>query len=452
VIAFTTGFLLPIAASIVLLRRAVAPRERLAVVVPLIGTAIGLASTIAFGLMAAGVRRRALFVTLDVVAWLAILVAVSRVARYAAAPEEKRTAVIPDGRPFTIAAGLLLAATLAIALIWFVASSAVYPHGEWDAWAQWNLRARFFFRGFSDGTWRSAFATVLAWSHPDYPLLVPMSVARLWLYGGIETVLAPIALGGFMAAATVTAAGLDAAHRRGAARGCLAAAIVLACPSFVRYSAAQCADVALGFYILCAFIFWSRAGEESGRPLHWALAGAAVALAGWTKNEGLVVLGLFVLAVACERFQSTRSLRAAGAVLAGAAPVLIVIVLFKLVLSPPSYFTAEQSLAQAAASLIDGGRLRLVGLAFARELWLTGASVAGVIPCLALFVIVRGIDADAPVAARVAIPLMAVLLGVYAIAYLISPKDLGWQLQTSLDRVVLHVVPTLTWAVVTVSR
>ena len=118
----------------------------------------------------------------------------------------------------------------------------------------------------------------------------------------------------------------------------------------------------------------------------------AAALAGWTKNEGLAVFGLFVLAVACERWWSSRSLRSVGVVCAGAAPVLVLIVIFKMTLAPPSYFTSEQSLAQAAASLIDGGRLRLVGQAFANELWLTGASVVGVVPFLALFAVIRRID------------------------------------------------------------
>ena len=97
-------------------------------------------------------------------------------------------AVAGAGPLVTAAAATLLIATAATAAASFVSASAVYPHGEWDAWAQWNLRARFFARGLADGAWRDAFAPVLAWSHPDYPPLVPSSIARLWIYAGRETV------------------------------------------------------------------------------------------------------------------------------------------------------------------------------------------------------------------------------------------------------------------------
>jgi hypothetical protein len=281
-----------------------------------------------------------------------------------------------------------------------------------------------------------------------------MSVARLWIYGGVETVAAPVVFGGVMAAATVAAAGLAVARTRGAARGCLAAAVILACPSFVRYSAAQCADVAVGFYLLSAFILWADADTVPGGRAHWILAGTAAALAGWTKNEGLAVFGIFVVVVVLERVRSSgrRGLRDAAFVVAGAAPVLLAILLFKVVLAPASYFTAEQSVAQAVGSLLDVGRLRLASFAFGREIWLTGATLVGVVPFLAAFAAVRGIDSGAPAAARAAVPAIALVLAVYVLAYLVTPKDLAWQLRTSLDRLVLQVVPTLAWSVIAMCR
>ena len=445
------ALVLPVVAALVLVWRGAGPRDRLALAVPVSGIALGLASTIAFALLFGGVRTRGVFITLDAAAWIAIAATALVVRRRAAAGQDPGT---QDGRWSTAAAAVLVIGTALVAAVAFVAASSVFPHGEWDAWAQWNLRARFFFRGFSDGTWRNAFAPVLAWSHPDYPLLIPISVARLWIYGGVETVVAPIVFGGLLAAATVAAAGLAVARTRGAARGCLAAAVILACPSFVRYSAAQCADVAVGFYVLSAFILWSNADAVPGGRAHWILAGMSAALAGWTKNEGLAMCAVFMAAVAVERIRSSgiRGLRDVALVVAGAAPVLLAIVLFKIVLAPASYFTAEQSIAQAAGQLMDVGRLRLVSLALGRELWLTGATLAGVLPFLAAFVVVRGIDSRAPSAARAAVPVMLIVLVVYMMAYLVTPKDLAWQLRTSLDRLVLQVVPTLAWSVIAMCR
>ena len=64
---------------------------------------------------------------------------------------------------------------------------------------------------------------------------------------------------------------------------------------------------------------------------------------------------------------------------------------------------------------------------------------------------VVGIRAPAPAAARVAAPAMLMMLAIYGVAYLVTPKDLAWQLKTSIDRVVVQLVPTLAWAVISIA-
>jgi predicted membrane channel-forming protein YqfA (hemolysin III family) len=59
-------------------------------------------------------------------------------------------------------------------------------HGNWDAWAIWNLRARYLFR--SGLNWQSAYALQNSWSHPDYPLFLPLTVVRMWRYMGTELI------------------------------------------------------------------------------------------------------------------------------------------------------------------------------------------------------------------------------------------------------------------------
>jgi hypothetical protein len=425
-------------------------RDRLAAAPAAVGIALGLASVLWSALFFSGIHSRGRLVALDILAWTLVLAAGFTLPR--AHRDRVDAPVAGEGSRLTTAAAVtLLIVTATAATLSFISASAVFPHGEWDAWAQWNLRARFFFRGLADGTWQQAFAPVLAWSHPDYPPLVPASVARLWTYAGHETVLAPIAFAGIMAACTVVAAGLSTARSRGAARGCLAAAVILACPSFVRYAASQCADIALGFFMLAAFVAWSCAGQQR---LWLAVAGLSAALAAWTKNEGLAFVVVFVAVVALERLWSAgwRGLSDVALVLAGAAPILVMVVVFNRTLAPPSYFVAEQSLGQAWASLLNASRAQLIGSAMARELWLAGATVVGVIPFLCVFAAVRGVRAPAPPAARAAAPAMAAMIAIYAIAYLVTPKDLAWQLKTSLDRLVVQIVPTLAWSIMTISR
>jgi hypothetical protein len=80
---------------------------------------------------------------------------------------------------------LLVAAVLAAALtgaIAFFINTLEDPHGQWDAWMTWNLRARALVR--AGPAWRTLFAPPTV--HGDYPLMVPAAVARIWVYGGAE--------------------------------------------------------------------------------------------------------------------------------------------------------------------------------------------------------------------------------------------------------------------------
>jgi hypothetical protein len=85
---------------------------------------------------------------------------------------------------------LLLAAAFAVTM--FVVYSLEKPHGEWDAWSIWNLKARFLFRG-GEG-WKNALSPQIANSHPDYPLLLPSIVAMCWTLARGESITAPIAV------------------------------------------------------------------------------------------------------------------------------------------------------------------------------------------------------------------------------------------------------------------
>ena len=84
-------------------------------------------------------------------------------------------------RILTLCFYLVAASSMIAFLILLVRRS----HGEWDAWSIWNLKARFIFRGGAH--WRDAFSSVLGFSHPDYPLLIPLSVAGSWILTGKET-------------------------------------------------------------------------------------------------------------------------------------------------------------------------------------------------------------------------------------------------------------------------
>src|SRR5690606_13811250 len=140
-----------------------------------------------------------------------------------------------EGAPLWLKAGFGAVAVLSIAAAG--ASYQAAPHGDWDAWAIWNQKARFLFRAGTDWT----DALTIGWAQPGHPLLVPASVARLWAYTGHEPTLAPALLGMLFGGGTVAVvvAALGPQHPR----AWVAGAVVLAPGVFVQEWTAQQADI-----------------------------------------------------------------------------------------------------------------------------------------------------------------------------------------------------------------
>jgi len=104
-------------------------------------------------------------------------------------PEEAAPSPLSEMGRWTSAAPWAALAFFLLAAATFALVSACRPNGDWDAWSIWNLHARYLYRGGEH--WTSLFSPALNWSHPDYPLLLPASVMRSWVFAGGETVAGP---------------------------------------------------------------------------------------------------------------------------------------------------------------------------------------------------------------------------------------------------------------------
>src|SRR5438445_302491 len=105
-------------------------------------------------------------------------------------------------------------AACVLATAFFVEHTLRYPDGGWDAWAIWNLRARFLARA---GTgFREAFSPeILFWAHQDYPLLVPGVVAQGFLLAGAQPVWVSAAVSYLFAVLAVAMLAAAAGELRG---------------------------------------------------------------------------------------------------------------------------------------------------------------------------------------------------------------------------------------------
>ena len=413
---------------------------------------VGLSSLTWWAFLQVPAVSRPTMVALDAAVWAAAIGLAFLVRAEPAASRQADGDAAPAARILTWAAIAAFAATSLLAVTSFAATSRVFPHAGWDAWAIWNLRARFLFRT-GPAQWTDAFADQLSYSHPDYPLLLPLSVSRAWTFLGEETVLVPVFIAAIFASATVAAAALSVGRARTPAHGLMTAAAILASPTFLKWAPSQCADVPLGCYILASFLMLGRA-TVSDRPLWWLLAGISAGLAAWTKNEGLVFMLLFLSVCTAWRLRTPGQARARSLawLVAGSAIAIAALVVFKWRFSPTSDIEKAFSIPAALTLVTDVDRIRFVVGAIAREVWLGGGTTIGVLPVLCVCVLAAGLRPPGAAAAAGLVS-MVLLVGIYAVYYIVTPShDLAWYVSTSVDRLVLHAFPTFVWGLMMSAR
>ena len=346
----------------------------------------------------------------------------------------------------TLALGALVMVFTGLCGVMVVDWVLAHPYGRWDAWAVWNLRAKFLVA--SSGDWRNAFDAVLSWSHPDYPLLLPSAVARAWALTGGTRVAVPIAISLVFTGITVLTLVASVQASKGAVAAAMALALI-AVPGFVLRGAAQMADVPLASYTLLAVTLLA---VREPRVIHLALAGAAMGFAAWTKNEGLLTASALpscYVIVRLRRDGFTVARRAAVHLAIGLAPILGLLVLFKLLLSPESDLVAALLRRDAPMSWADWPRIKLVVGSMAR-----GAASWGDWPVgspmwlLVVLMLAPRRRTPRPEPAVLATGLyLVVLLAAFCFVYVTTPYEVTWHLRTSWSRLIAQMWPTLVWCV-----
>jgi hypothetical protein len=333
-------------------------------------------------------------------------------------------------------------AACVLATMFFVEHTLRYPDGGWDAWAIWNLRARFLARAGPE--FRAAFSPeILFWAHTDYPLLVPGIVAQTFRLAGAQPLWVPAAVSYLLAALTVAVLAAAAAGLRGAPWGSLSALALLTTPCFVGFAANQQADVPVGAFLLAANASIA-AGIESRNRARFALAGIAASLGAWTKNEGtlhLLSVGIAVLVVSWAPLR--ERIRAALSYAIAAVPVLSLLAYFKLTVASANDLFSDPS----AARLLELNRWGELLVSLARRalffqtwgLWLVAAIAV-------LVLIATRLPPRA--AARALGSALALSFAATLIVYLLQPHPLVWFFRASVDRVLIELWPSALLAIV----
>jgi hypothetical protein len=328
------------------------------------------------------------------------------------------------------------------------------PHGHWDGWAIWNLRARYL---AGDGTWRYSVSPLLAETHPDYPVGTSSLIARTWVYGARDFIPSvPAVIGILYGLATLLVLTGAFALNNGLLVSLLGGCVLLSASSWVAEIGAQYADVPLALYFAAAMVLLAgalgRAPEQDNgqrQPGRSALlAGVLAGFAATVKNEGIAFSLVLLLALAVTR-AGRRNLLSYSL---GLAPLLALIAVFKFTIAPVADPTFHQGLGTMVGKLADPARLGAVLSGLASRVWTMGEWYAHplLLAAAILFALrVRERARDQYLSLWLASGLM---LATYAGVILLTPADLKWQIDTSMDRLLVQLLPAMLASLLLVAR
>lgn len=328
--------------------------------------------------------------------------------------------------------GLLLAVSVIAFALNLVLYSRQYPHGRPDAWINWNVAARFIYLGGAD--WQGTF--LRQFDHPDYPLFVAVTNAITWFFIGNTSTWGPIAL---HFAISIFTAGLLWALLYSLSdfkQATLATVVFISLPIVVDQGMRQYADLLLAYLILTAgglTLLYFQTKESSLVTLVGLLTG----LAGWAKNEGIpAIIGFSLVWLIIARMSDGGAFKR---YIFGLSFPLLVIVLFKFFLAPSNDLLSAQG--SSFDNLLDAERYIIILQMSGRMLWNLAGTPFPLIGLIILMVLVMGRSAARIAGTWTLGIVIAFQIAVYFSIFLLTPNDLTWHLNTSLDRLFLHVLP-----------
>jgi len=300
----------------------------------------------------------------------------------------------------------------------------VIPWGAWDGTFIWNLHAKFL---ADQEHWLQLFSKQISWSHPDYPLFVPSIIAIFWHSVGSFSTIIPMLIGLLPLLGIIV---ILYSSLNNTLIGFIPCVIILLDSVFMSQASAQYADTWLAFFILLGTYLIVNVKQNKNLIF---VVGIIVSGAFWVKNEGLF---FFLITSSLIFFQYKSDRKLILKYFSGTIILVIVLILFKIKNSAendmlPGLFSTFEN------KLLDSNRYILIINFFK----ITILKKFPILPFLMLFSIFYF-----PKFKKSNIyPFIGIifLICTYFLIYLFTPKDLAWHLESSLDRLLHQVYPTI---------
>jgi hypothetical protein len=330
-------------------------------------------------------------------------------------------------------AGLVSIAIL-ICLVSFSIQSAAIPHGFYDAWDFWNLGARFIYLSHNNWLWA---IPANAWDHTDYPLLVALNVADGWSILGSNTTRIPVAFSLFFMLSLIGLLFSSLSISKESDQGALVAIIISSLPVLVNLGSFQYADIELAYFFLATAVFLYLYTIEADIKMLF-LAGLFAGFSAWTKNEGNMFVVITLLICILLSFKEKKNLL--KYFFFGLAFPAVIIILFKQITPESDLFVDK---AKSFQQIFDISRYQLILVQMWEKITSFGSWQISFFLILILYALL--VWKSNEIKGKLWIPfcLFSFQFAGYFMIYLITPRDLYWHLDTSLERLIFHILPLI---------
>lgn len=301
-----------------------------------------------------------------------------------------------------------------------------YHYGGWDAIAIWELHGKYL---TLENQWILLFSDDLDWSHPDYPLYYPLILAFFWKSLNEWSPIVPmlynyvIFLGFFI----VFYFGRLSFH--GQLIGLLFCIFLGSDVNFISIVSSQLADSTLSFTILLSIYLFLEINDNQTNA--FILLGIISSSSFWVKNEGVVFFLVFSLAIVIfSGFTKAQKFK----YFIGAIPLLIVLILFKISIPISNDITSSVG-TDSFAKFMSFDRYLIIFKGLINIL---------VTKYFYIILIVTMLFFTKPKSQIILVlaVLASILVG-YRVVYLITPNDLEWHINTSINRLIHQLYPSL---------
>ncbi|PZF74349.1 hypothetical protein [Taibaiella soli] len=298
-------------------------------------------------------------------------------------------------------------------------------YGDWDSITIWNFHALFL---RDPEHWKRIFLYT-EYAHSDYPLLTSGTTAFFWrLFYPAMPGLVPFTLTAMFCTLVPVLIYLEL-YKKNLQLATLTLLVFLSNSYYLNCGIVQYADIDLSFFLLGAFVAINYYKKEA-KPAYILLCGMMLGSCLWTKNEGIMIAAIFGLFY----FRTFTKGKNLVYFLAGIAPFILGVAILKLVYAPANDLIDGQHKV-AWQNILDKERYKLIFGYISDKL---NERFSAIKIGLILYVLDCVFRQRFPAKNLL---MLFVIMGGYILVYIYTPHDLEWHLKTSVDRLILQLVP-----------